>query len=59
MVGSKDIQQQIVAMDVIIVIFTFKIIIQVSKNIWSTKNDNNVGSLTTVKKVWIQEHSKQ
>ena len=58
MVGSKDIQQQIVAMDVIIVIFTFKIIIQVSKNIFN-KNDNNVGSLTTVKKVWIQEHSKQ
>ena len=27
---------------------------------FSIKNDNNVGLLTTVKKVWIQEeHSKQ
>ena len=35
------------------------IIIQVSKNIFN-KNDNNVGLLRTVKKVWIQEeHSKQ
>ena len=32
---------------------------QVSKNIFN-KNDNNVGLLRTVKKVWIQEeHSKQ
>ena len=32
---------------------------QVSKNIFN-KNDNNVGLLRTVKKVWIQEeYSKQ
>ena len=32
---------------------------QVSKNIFN-KNDNNVGLLRSVKKVWIQEeHSKQ
>ena len=36
-----------------------KLIQQVSKNIFN-KNDNNVGLLRTVKKVWIQEeHSKQ
>ena len=36
-----------------------KVCEQVSKNIFN-KNDNNVGLLRTVKKVWIQEeHSKQ
>ena len=36
-----------------------KVCEQVSKNIFN-KNDNNVGLLRTVKKLWIQEeHSKQ
>ena len=35
------------------------VFLQVSKNIFN-KNDNNVGLLRTVKKVWIQEEqSKQ